>query len=61
MKRIIGFAALSGTLLSAAVSFGQALPRGMEKVTSVEGITEYTLANGLHVLVFPDPSKSTIT
>src|SRR5271155_1828624 len=41
--------------------FGQSLPKGMEKVTSVEGITEYKLANGLHVLIFPDPSKSTIT
>ncbi len=61
MKRLIGFAVLSCTLLWTAVSFGQALPRGMEKVTSVEGITEYKLANGLHVLVFPDPSKSTIT
>ena len=42
-------------------AFSQSLPQGMEKVTSVEGITEYKLANGLHVLVFPDPSKSTIT
>src|ERR1022692_276628 len=31
------------------------------KVTSVEGITEYQLANGLHVLLFPDQSKPTIT
>jgi len=31
------------------------------KVTSVEGITEYLLANGLRVLIFPDPSKATIT
>lgn len=31
------------------------------KVTTVEGITEYKLANGLRVLMFPDPSKSTIT
>jgi zinc protease len=31
------------------------------KVTSVEGITEYKLNNGLRVLLFPDPSKSTIT
>jgi zinc protease len=31
------------------------------KVTSVEGITEYKLANGLRVLLFPDPSKPTIT
>ena len=32
-----------------------------EKVTSVEGITEYRLANGLRVLLFPDMSKQTIT
>ncbi|MXZ35514.1 MAG: insulinase family protein, partial [Acidobacteria bacterium] len=33
----------------------------MERVTSVEGITEYRLDNGLRVLLFPDPSKPTIT
>jgi zinc protease len=32
-----------------------------EKVTSVEGITEYRLANGLRVLLFPDQTKQTIT
>jgi zinc protease len=31
-----------------------------EKVTEVEGITEYHLANGLRVLLFPDPSKPTV-
>lgn len=31
------------------------------KVTTVEGITEYKLDNGLRVLLFPDPSKPTIT
>ncbi|MEZ5487207.1 MAG: pitrilysin family protein [Steroidobacteraceae bacterium] len=31
------------------------------KVSSVEGITEYRLDNGLRVLLFPDPSKPTIT
>ena len=31
------------------------------KVTTVEGITEYRLGNGLRVLLFPDPSKATIT
>jgi len=31
------------------------------KVVSVEGITEYQLANGLRVLLFPDASKPTIT
>ncbi|HYP25827.1 MAG TPA: pitrilysin family protein [Blastocatellia bacterium] len=39
----------------------QALPKGVERVTSVEGITEYRLGNGLRVLLFPDQSKQTIT
>jgi zinc protease len=30
-------------------------------LTSVEGISEYVLGNGLHVLLFPDPSKDTVT
>jgi zinc protease len=37
------------------------LPKGAERVTSVEGITEYRLSNGLRVLLFPDLSKQTIT
>jgi zinc protease len=37
------------------------LPKGVERVTSVEGITEYTLQNGLRVLLFPDQSKPTTT
>src|SRR5687767_2251203 len=37
------------------------LPAGVQRVTSVEGITEYSLANGLRVLLFPDQSKQTIT
>jgi zinc protease len=32
-----------------------------EKVAEVEGISEYRLANGLRVLLFPDQSKPTIT
>lgn len=31
------------------------------KGASVEGITEYTLQNGMKVLLFPDPSQQTIT
>jgi zinc protease len=31
------------------------------QTTSVEGIAEYVLGNGLHVLLFPDPSKETVT
>src|SRR6187397_2943369 len=32
-----------------------------ERVTTVEGITEYRLANGLRVLLFPDQTKQTLT
>lgn len=39
----------------------QNLPEGVTKVASVEGITEYQLKNGLRVLLFPDPSKPTLT
>jgi len=35
--------------------------KGAKKVTSVEGITEYNLDNGLRVLLFPDQSKPTVT
>ncbi len=37
------------------------LPTGVEKVTSVEGFTEYRLSNGLRVLLFPESTKPTIT
>jgi len=37
------------------------MPEGIQKVTSVEGITEYNLPNGLKVLLFPDQTKQTIT
>jgi zinc protease len=36
-------------------------PDSMTRITSVEGITEYQLDNGLKVLIFPDPSASTVT
>ncbi len=34
---------------------------GVKKLSSVEGITEYELDNGLRVLLYPDQSKQTIT
>ena len=37
------------------------LPAGLTKGATVEGITEYALANGLRVLIFPDASKPTAT
>lgn len=48
---------------AAALMAAPALAQGgaPRKVTTVEGITEYRLDNGLRVLLFPDPTKSTIT
>lgn len=44
------------------VSISAQLPANIEKLSSVEGITEYRLKNnGLKVLLFPDPSKQTMT
>lgn len=34
---------------------------GIKKITEIEGISEYRLDNGLQVLLFPDPSKPTVT
>ncbi|WP_334178463.1 pitrilysin family protein [Pseudoxanthomonas sp.] len=38
-----------------------ALPKGVVAGPSIEGISEYTLANGLRVLLFPDATKPTVT
>lgn len=35
--------------------------KSIQRVTSVEGISEFRLENGLKVLLFPDPSKQTVT
>lgn len=53
-------------VLLLVVSFASAaapvsLPRGVSQMAQVEGITEYRLKNGLTVLLFPDPSKETVT
>ena len=55
-------AALFGLSAGPALAQGPpALPAGVARVTSVEGITEYQLKNGLRVLLFPDQSKPTAT
>jgi zinc protease len=48
-------------LLLAAAAFSQTLPPGVQMVTKVEGITEYSLPNGLHLLLFPDASQPKVT
>jgi zinc protease len=45
-------------LLASAVAANANEP---QKVASVEGVTEYRLANGARVLLFPEPSRPTIT
>lgn len=37
------------------------LPAGIEKIDSVEGITEYKLKNGLQILLIPDETSQNIT
>lgn len=64
-KPILAFAlalalALPTAPLSAAAE-APPLPKGVVAGPSIEGISEYTLANGLRVLLFPDPTKPTVT
>src|SRR5213083_511257 len=62
MRSSLRFAQLPAVLaLAAFTAFSQQLPQGVRKVTSVEGITEYALPNGLRVLLFPDLSKPKVT
>jgi zinc protease len=62
MRRNRRFAILPAAIaLAAALSLAQQLPQGVQKITAVEGITEYSLPNGLHVLLFPDQSKPKVT
>ncbi|MGQ0508491.1 MAG: M16 family metallopeptidase [Myxococcaceae bacterium] len=57
----IRIAALVLLLCSTALAAPLTYPGGIKPVTSVEGITEYSLPNGLRVLFFPDPTKQTVT
>ena len=61
MRHIPRFTIIAAALLLGAATYCQTLPAGVQKVTSVEGITEYAYPNGLHVLLFPDTSKPKVT
>jgi zinc protease len=54
MRILASFALILGLFLAPAAP-------AQTKVTSVEGITEYRLANGLQVLLFPDNSNPKVT
>ncbi|MGB7759267.1 MAG: pitrilysin family protein [Bryobacteraceae bacterium] len=61
MRHIPRLTIIAAALLLGAATYCQTLPAGVQKVTSVEGITEYAYPNGLHVLLFPDTSKPKVT
>jgi zinc protease len=45
----------------AIAALPRTLPQGVQKVTSVEGLTEYAFPNGLRAVLFPDNSRPKIT
>ncbi len=53
--------AFGGLPAIASAADGMTSPKGITAGPCVEGICEYTLGNGLRVLLFPDSSKPTIT
>lgn len=67
MKNVKKMAA--ATCVAAALTAGAAvaqvptavLPENVTQAATIEGITEYRLANGLRVVLFPDASKATTT
>ena len=64
-ERSISVVTLLCALLMPIPGFSQpspvALPSDVQYVTTVEGINEYRLPNGLRVLLLADPTKSNIT
>ena len=59
MRKLARIALIAG--LIAGQNLTAQTPPAPTKVTTVEGITEYRLGNGLQVLLFPDASKPTVT
>jgi zinc protease len=61
LLRAVGGAMLTLAAVLPAPTVAQQTATLPQPVTTVEGITEYRLDNGLRVLLFPDPSKPQIT
>ena len=61
MRRRFRTTALVVCSVWSAVSGGMVFSGSPEKVTTVEGITEYRFDNGARLLLFPDPSRPTIS
>lgn len=60
LLRQLTFAFIALGLLAPAAAGANTQPP-YTKVATVEGVTEYRLANGMQVLLYPDPSKPTVT
>jgi zinc protease len=52
---------LAGLASAGAFAVAPKLPAVPQQVRSIEGVTEYRLANGLQVLLYPDQSSSTVS
>ena len=65
-SRVLNWMNCQFLLVCAVLFCGQAaiadsLPKDITHITSVEGISEYRLPNGLKILLMPDASKPTVT
>jgi zinc protease len=58
--RSLSFVLAAAGLLVSAPADAQTAPPPSQ-VGTVEGVTEYRLANGMQVLLYPDSSKPTVT
>ncbi len=61
LKKTALSTAIASALLLGVQAQAVTLPKGVTVGPSAEGITEYRLANGMKVLLFPDASKPTTT
>src|SRR5712671_6306324 len=62
IMKAIKFILFAATILFVHAAISQTgAPPLPTKGQTVEGITQYKLANGMKVLLFPDPSKATVT
>lgn len=60
IRKLCCGAVLLLSLVGAAALWAQTLPPGVTAGPSAQGITEYRLANGLGVLLFPESSNPTV-
>jgi zinc protease len=58
---ILAFGLSCHAALIAAPAAAATAPKPAEKIRSIEGVTEYHLANGLQILLYPDESSTTLS